>query len=71
MKLHKKIKSEKGSITLFVLVSLLFFLMVSFNIYAYNKSSQQAQLRECDEIIKNYRGSKSIDEIYNDVVNNT
>lgn len=61
----KIIKNEKGSITLFVLIAMLFFLIVVFSVFISSSNKMQAQTSEIDKIQEEY--DKDIDEIYNQV----
>lgn len=45
---------EKGSITLFVLIAMMFFLVVSFSIYFANQNRISSQTRDIDSIEKAY-----------------
>ena len=48
------IKNEKGSVTLFVLIAMIFFLIVTISIYVNSQSKLQAQNAEIEQIRKNY-----------------
>ena len=66
----KKIKeskffSEKGSVTLFVLIAIIFFLIISLNIYSSNKNKIIAQSKEIQAIEENYnKDLENMDDIY-------
>ena len=63
----KEIKtlSEKGAVTLFVLIAVIFFLIVALNVYSSTKTKLVAQSREIEAIEENYnRDVDRIDEIY-------
>ncbi len=62
----KKIKNEKGSITLFVLMSMLFFMAVLIGLYISSSYKIQAQERETEQIQKNYE-TENIDNLYNSI----
>lgn len=69
-KLRKnKFSSEKGSVTLFILIAVLFFLIVSLNVYSGNKNKMVTQAEEIKAIEENYnKNLENIDEIYNDLL---
>lgn len=63
-------KDEKGSITLFILLAILFFLIVIVSLY-YNLSNKNtSQRREIENIKRNYGEStlEEIKEIYDDTI---
>ena len=70
----KKIKeskffSEKGSVTLFILIAIIFFLMVSLNVYSSNKNKIIAQTEEIKAIEENYnKDLDNMDEIYDNLI---
>ena len=70
----KKIKknnifSEKGSVTLFILIAIIFFLIVSLNIYSSNKNKLVAQAEEIKAIEENYnKDLDNMDEIYDNLI---
>ena len=68
--MQKKIfKSEKGSITLFVLLAILFFLIVIFSLFMNSSNKNVIQNSEIDKIKEEYQESvNNIDQIYNDTV---
>ena len=62
---------ERGSITIFVLVAVIFFLAIAFTAYAGSISKTQTQEKEFEKIKMNYQNSyndEQIRELYNDVV---
>ena len=62
------IKQEKGSITLFVVIAMMFFLMIVVGIYMQSQNKLQAQYSEIDAIKTNYEmlsGIGNEDNIYN------
>ena len=64
------LKQEKGSITLFVLIAMIFFLIVIFGIYINSQNKLNSQSAEIEEIKKNYEQDASLenmDSIYNDL----
>lgn len=60
----KKIKEEKGSITVFVLVSIMFFIIVLVGLYVNSSYKMQKQEKEIEKIQKNYE-KENIDDLYN------
>ena len=68
MKLKSKIKEQKGSITLFVIMSMLFFTIVVVAIYVNTSYKAQAQEREVKKIQQEYEKT-NIDDEYNKVLN--
>ena len=66
----KKLKNEKGAITLFVLIAILFFLIVVISLFTNNQNKKIAQTQEVQAIKENYeREVDNIDEIYQDQLN--
>ena len=59
----QKIKQEKGSITLYVLVSMFFFIVVVFGIYFNSNSKAQKQYKEIEKIQKEYE-KENINDVY-------
>lgn len=56
---------EKGAITLFVLLAMLFFLIIIFSVFMASSNKQQSQISEVDKIKKEYEKSvDNIDQIY-------
>ena len=68
--MQKKIlKSENGSITLFVLLAILFFLIVIFSLFINSSNKNIIQSSEIDKIKEEYQESiDNIDQIYKDTV---
>ena len=67
--IRKIICKENGSITLFVLISILFFLFVVFGMFMRSSNSNMAQTSEIDQIKEEYEKSvNNIDQIYNETV---
>ena len=59
-KLKKSIiRNEKGSITLFVLIAMLFFIITLLAMYVSNNTKVQAQLSEIEKVEKNYKYTDS------------
>ena len=67
--MQKKVfKSEKGSITLFVLLAILFFLIVIFSVFINSSNKNRIQLAELDKIKQEYdKTLEGIDKIYEDI----
>lgn len=64
-----KFFSEKGSVTLFILISIIFFLIISLNVYSSNKNKIIAQKEEIQAIAENYnKDLDNMDEIYENLV---
>lgn len=63
MKIKSKIKEQKGSITLFVLTSMLFFVIVVVAVYVNTNYKAQAQQRELEKIQQTYQ-KEDINDIY-------
>ena len=64
LNLNKKIKKEKGSVTLFVLVSMLFFMFVLVGMYVNTSNKVAKQEREVNKIKQSYE-QVDINDIYN------
>ena len=64
LNLNKKIKIEKGSVTLFVLVSMLFFMFVLVGMYVNTSNKVAKQEREVNKIQQSYE-QVDINDIYN------
>lgn len=63
----KKIKSEKGAITLFVVISIIFFVIVLVGLYVTSSNKMLKQQKELQQIQKNYE-TENIDDVYNRIV---
>ena len=63
MKIKSKIKEQTGSITLFVLTSMLFFVIVVVAVYVNTNYKAQAQQRELEKIQQTYQ-KEDINDIY-------
>ena len=68
MKFKSKIKEQKGSITLFVLVSIMFFVIVLVGLYVNSSYKIQKQQKEIEKIQKNYN-KENINELYEETYN--
>lgn len=64
LNLNKKIKKEQGSVTLFVLVSMLFFMFVLVGMYVNTSNKVAKQEREVNKIQQSYE-QVDINDIYN------
>ena len=63
MKIKSKIKEQKGSITIFVLISMIFFTIVVMALYVNSSYKVQAQQKEIEKIQKTYQ-KEDINQIY-------
>lgn len=63
-----KAKEERGSITLFVLMSMIFFVVVLVGLYVNSSYKVQKQQRELEKIQKVYE-TEDINMVYNKTVN--
>ena len=63
-----KAKEERGSITLFVLMSMIFFVVVLVGLYVNSSYKVQKQQRELEKIQKVYK-TEDINMVYNKTVN--
>lgn len=62
-------KSEKGAITLFVLIACMFFGAILMSLYISNLDKLQVQEQEINQIRENYsKELKDVDEIYSELV---
>lgn len=65
----EKLKGQKGSITLFVLISIIFFLIVLISIYIGSGNKERTQISEIEAIQEEYNVSpEELQEEYNDIV---
>ena len=69
--LGRKIRSEKGSITLFVLVTMLFFMYILISVYMNQNNKINAQKKQIQQIQQEYNKDENMEEIYNDVISET
>lgn len=69
MKIFSKTKEEKGSITMFVLISMMFFLIVIVGLYVSSSYKMQKQESEIKKIQESYN-YKNINDIYNECEKN-
>ena len=64
----KKIKEQKGSVTLFVLVALLFFVLVLAGMYMIGSAKQQTGISETLRIKEIYEKKVGfVDEVYEQI----
>lgn len=63
MKIKSNLKSQNGSITLFVLTSMLFLTIIAMSVYISSSNKVQAQQREVNRIQRSYE-KQDINEIY-------
>jgi heme/copper-type cytochrome/quinol oxidase subunit 2 len=68
MKIISKFKEQNGSITIFVLSSMLFFTIVVMGLYMSYSYRNQAQQREIEKIQQSYK-KEDIDTVYNEYAN--
>ncbi len=59
-----KLKEENGSITLFVLMSIMFFVIVLMGLYINSSYKIQKQQKDLEQIQKSYN-QQNIDDLYN------
>ena len=59
IKLNQKHKGEKGSVTLFVLIAMLFFLIIGMMIFIINMNAETSQKRDVEKIKREYHGNTS------------
>ena len=63
------LKKESGAITLFVLLTMLFFLIVIFSMFMSSSNKYLSQTSEIDKIKEEYEQSvNNIDQIYNETL---
>ena len=68
MKFKSKIKEQKGSITLFVLLSIMFFVIVLVGLYTNSSYKIQKQQKEVEKIEKSYN-TEDINQLYEKTYN--
>lgn len=64
MKFKSRFKEQKGSITLFVLVSIMFFIVVLVGLYINSSYKIQKQQKEIEKIQKSYE-KENANDLYN------
>lgn len=62
----EKIKAEKGSVTLFVLIAMIFFLTIGISVYTANSNLKQAQGKQVGKIQYEYNKTSDLDSLYNE-----
>ena len=62
-----KLKNQKGSITIFVLLSMIFFVIILSGAYIATINKQKATSKYVEEIVDNYNINEN--EVYNNIVN--
>lgn len=67
--LNNQKKKEKGSITLFVLISMMFFLSVTAVVYVNSSNKVQKQEKEIEKIKKQYE-KEDVNDVYEETYNN-
>ena len=66
------LKKENGSVTLFVLIAMIFFLIVCFFIYTSSNNKKVSQMKELEQVKKNYEYTEEdLESIYDDIIENT
>lgn len=69
-KKEKFMKKQSGSVTLFVLIAMIFFLIVCFFIYTNSNNKKISQSKELEQLKKNYEQNKEeLDEEYEEIQN--
>ena len=68
MKYKNEIKNQKGAITLYVLISMVFLLIVILGIYINTSNKIQKQEKEIERIQKEYE-QEDINDIYEETYN--
>lgn len=69
--IRKKLVNQKGSITLFVLLAMIFFIVIILNMTMNVANKKQSQISEYDKIKQEYeKNINNIDQVYNEVVQN-
>ena len=63
MEFKSKIREQKGSITLYVLISMLFFVIVLMSLYVNSSYKVQKQQREIEKVQDNYN-KEDINDLY-------
>lgn len=67
MKNIRKIDGEKGSITLYVTISMMFFLVLLMGIYVSTNSKVQKQKKELQQVQQSY-GQEDANDLYQKAV---
>ena len=67
---QKFLNTENASITLFVLLAILFFMIVIFSLFVSSSNKERSQISEIDKIKQEYEESvENIDQIYQNTLN--
>ncbi len=66
--MNNKLKNEKGSITLYVLISMVFFIVVVYGVYFNTTNKAQKQNKEIEKIQKQYE-KEDINDLYEKTMN--
>lgn len=61
-----KIKSSKGSIIIYVIISMMFFLAIIFGIYANTSNKSKMQEKRIEKLQKEYK-QEDINDLYNKI----
>ena len=71
-KKHFNLKNDSGSVTLFVLIAMIFFLIVCFFIYTSSNNKKVSQMRELEQLKKNYESTaEEIESKYESITGDT
>ena len=71
-KKHFNFKNDSGSVTLFVLIAMIFFLIVCFFIYTSSNNKKVSQMRELEQLKKNYESTaEEIESKYESITGDT
>ena len=66
------LKKENGSVTLFVLIAMIFFLIVCFFIYTNSNNKKVSQMKELEQLKKNYESTaEEIESKYESITGDT
>ena len=69
--IRKKLVNQKGSITLFVLLAMIFFIVIILNMTMNVANKKQSQISEYDKIKQEYeKNINNIYQVYNEVLQN-
>ena len=71
-KKHFNFKNDSGSVTLFVLIAMIFFLIVCFFIYTNSNNKKVSQMKELEQVKKNYESTaEEIESKYESITGDT
>ncbi len=71
-KKHFNFKNDSGSVTLFVLIAMIFFLIVCFFIYINSNNKKVSQMKELEQLKKNYESTaEEIESKYESITGDT